>query len=220
MIPTIISKEYRKGASLKESFKYENLGTEFIESRDGNIDINQLGFSEAIIIYTDDIEYLHKLFNLIRKHKPKSVVCLLSDTIYDPGLTYATDKYFVHYVSPFYFKSIVITIKALVYHTRDEGLVKKFVFKELEMDVMRREVKIKNQNVYLRNKEFELLHFLLSNKGKLLTRDVILDSVWDRNSDILTNTVDVHISYLRKKISKITDEQYIKTIPCAGYILE
>jgi DNA-binding response OmpR family regulator len=60
----------------------------------------------------------------------------------------------------------------------------------------------------------------MSHPGKLLTRNTILEDVWDQNTNLMTNTVDVHVSQLRKKIKKYTGMSYIKTIPCLGYVFE
>ena len=58
---------------------------------------------------------------------------------------------------------------------------------------------------------------MMLNEGKVLSRETILENVWDRNANIFTNTVDVHINKLRKKIK--TDEKFIRTIPCSGYLI-
>lgn len=76
------------------------------------------------------------------------------------------------------------------------------------------------KEVYLKNKEFQLLLYLARNRGKVLSRINILENVWDMNSQLLTNTVDVHISKLRKIFSSNFGlYKMIRTVPCAGYIL-
>lgn len=74
--------------------------------------------------------------------------------------------------------------------------------------------------VTLKNKEYELLLYLANNRGRVMTRISILEQVWDMNTQIITNTVDVHVSKIRKILKDhfgITD--LIKTIPCCGYQL-
>jgi two-component system copper resistance phosphate regulon response regulator CusR len=96
----------------------------------------------------------------------------------------------------------------------------RYVLRDLELDVSRHRVSVCNSEVHLRNKEFALLHFMMLNKGRVLSRTDILENVWDRNANMMTNTVDVHISTLRKKIEKVSKRRFIHTIPCLGYILE
>lgn len=74
--------------------------------------------------------------------------------------------------------------------------------------------------VYLKNREFELLCYLAKNKGRVLSRMNILENVWDMNSNIMTNTVDVHISKIRKILTQHFGlSNLIRTIPCSGYVL-
>lgn len=88
---------------------------------------------------------------------------------------------------------------------------------DLEINFNAREVKNKQKNVPLRNKEFSLLQCFMENYGQVLTRTFLLERVWDRNTTILSNTVDVHVSRLRRKIEKESSKTQIVTIPCIGY---
>ncbi len=76
-----------------------------------------------------------------------------------------------------------------------------------------------NQRMKLGNKEFELLLFLIANKGKIINRNSILENVWGPNSNPFSNTVDVHIAKIRKKINT-NKKTYLKTIHGAGYLFE
>jgi DNA-binding response OmpR family regulator len=74
-----------------------------------------------------------------------------------------------------------------------------------------------NKRHYLRNKEFKLLEFLMQNTDKILTRKEILENVWDRNATIFTNTLEVHINTLRRKIDYNPSKRLIETVYCEGY---
>ncbi|MDX9970998.1 MAG: winged helix-turn-helix domain-containing protein [Candidatus Gracilibacteria bacterium] len=76
------------------------------------------------------------------------------------------------------------------------------------------------KKVPLNNKEFVLLEYFIRNGGKVLSRTEILEDVWDRNIFCNTNTVDVHISKIRKKFTKIRKKSPIKTVHSVGYIFE
>lgn len=92
--------------------------------------------------------------------------------------------------------------------------------KNLKLDPDKRTLRIKRTSVFLRNKEFSLLDYFLNNPGRVLTRTQILEDVWDRNICCATNTVDVHVSSLRRILSKHFEKPLIKTIHCVGYIFE
>jgi len=89
---------------------------------------------------------------------------------------------------------------------------------DIKLNLNRREVHRFDKKHYLRNKEFQLLEYLMRNKDILLSRQRILENVWDRNAHLMTNTVDVHINSLRKKIDYKKNYLLIETIYCNGYI--
>lgn len=94
---------------------------------------------------------------------------------------------------------------------------KQYSFKNIRINIDTRTVYKDNQEVYLAPKEYELFILLMKNQNKALTRDEILDKVWDINSDIETRTVDYHIQQLRKKLDL---KDNIITINKIGYILK
>jgi DNA-binding response OmpR family regulator len=77
-----------------------------------------------------------------------------------------------------------------------------------------------NKEVFLKNKEFELVKYLMNNQGKILSRINILENVWDMNANVMTNTVDVHVSRVRYLFKKHFElEDIIKTVQCIGYMM-
>lgn len=90
----------------------------------------------------------------------------------------------------------------------------------LKINPSRRELSTENKRVYLRNKEFCLVEYFLKNPGRIITRTQILEEVWDRNICCPTNTVDVHMSHLRRKLRVLNCHNLLRTIPCVGYLLE
>lgn len=97
--------------------------------------------------------------------------------------------------------------------------VKQIISGDLEINLEKHRVKRGKRIISLCNKEFELLVCLAKNQGKALTRTYLLETVWDRNTSILSNTVDVHINRLRRKIDREEKNRLIHTIPCIGYTL-
>jgi DNA-binding response OmpR family regulator len=88
---------------------------------------------------------------------------------------------------------------------------------DIEIDYTSHRITRNGKEIILRNKEFALLEFFLINPEKVLTRNMILESVWDRNASLLSNTVDVHIARLRRKLGDTDEEPIFQTIYCVGY---
>lgn len=97
---------------------------------------------------------------------------------------------------------------------------KELIYGELKLDLNERKLEINGQVHVLKNKEFFLLKFLMKNPEQVFSRGQLLDFVWDRNDFCKTNTVDVHVSILRKILASMTSKNLIKTIHCAGYMLK
>src|SRR5260370_72943 len=90
---------------------------------------------------------------------------------------------------------------------------------ELEMDLLTRAVRRDGQAIDLLPREFRLLEYLMRHAGQVVTRTMLLESVWDYHFDPQTNVIDVHISRLRQKIDKGFAKPLLHTIPGAGYSL-
>lgn len=125
------------------------------------------------------------------------------------GLDSGADDYLV---KPFAFEELLARIRAL---GRRPSQVKseKLKVESLELDTKTFEVKYKNKPVEVSRKEFSILEYLMRNKGKVISKDNLISHVWDYESDVLPNTVEVFIGYLRNKINK----NFIKTIRGFGY---
>ena len=90
----------------------------------------------------------------------------------------------------------------------------------VSLDVKRHEVIVNGSRVELTKREFDLLHFLLKNKGIVVTRDMLMDNVWDSDFDGGTNAVDVYIRFLRGKIDEEFDLKLIHTVRGVGYMIK
>ena len=93
-------------------------------------------------------------------------------------------------------------------------------FGQMTLDRMTRKVSYADQSIELSRKEFYLLELFLLNSGRIISRDYIIDYVWDKRDYVAQNTIDVYISRLRKKLTPITPKPLIRTIPCLGYQLD
>ena len=131
------------------------------------------------------------------------------------GLDLGADDYVT---KPFSAKELVARVKAHI--RRREGAIpeKQFHYGTLSMDTVKHEVHYDGKEVELTAKEFELLIYMLENKGRVLTRDMILNHVWGYNYFGSTRTVDVHVTRIRQKIPLLSEA--ISTIKSFGYKLK
>jgi DNA-binding response OmpR family regulator len=128
------------------------------------------------------------------------------------GLNSGADDYLV---KPFAFAELVARIKALSRRPK-EGFGTTLTSGDLVLDTINFSVKRRDQEVTLSKKEFALLEYLLQHKGKVVTKEQIIQGVWDYEADILPNTVEVFVGYLRGKIGN----DVIKTIRGFGYRID
>ncbi|MCG2726991.1 MAG: response regulator transcription factor [Elusimicrobia bacterium] len=118
---------------------------------------------------------------------------------------------------PFAFEELLARIRVLLRHKPSQSANIKI--KDLEIDLVSHRAKRAEKNIVLSAKEFALLEYLARNEGKLVTRTMISEHVWDIHFDTDTNVIDVHINHLRKKIDRSHLIKLIHTIRGRGYIL-
>lgn len=114
------------------------------------------------------------------------------------GLDSGADDYLV---KPFAFVELVARIRALTRRPK-QSLNSILTCGDLSLNTSTFEVKRADKEIYLSRKEFALLEYLLRHKGKIVTKDQIISSVWSYDDDVLPNTVEVFVGFLRNKIDK------------------
>ena len=155
----------------------------------------------------------------IRRQKVKTPVLLLTvrATIEDKvlGLDSGADDYLT---KPFAFQELVARLRALLRRrTEAESTVLKIA--DLVLDPARRTVLRGEEKIDLSPREFSLLDYFMRNPGRVLTRTMITEHVWDYDFDTDTNVIDVYVNYLRKKIDSNRDPGLIQTVRGVGYVL-
>ena len=156
-------------------------------------------------------------FEVCRQIRGRSSVPTLMLTARDDeidrvaGLEVGADDYVGKPFSP---RELVARIKAILRRTDGEGPHERLVLGDIELNAAAREVHVAGRSIDLRAKEFDLLAFLMENRGVVVSRDTLLDRVWGMEYAGGSRTVDVHVAQLRSKLGR---PNLIRTIRGAGY---
>ena len=134
------------------------------------------------------------------------------------GLELGADDYIQ---KPISIRKVIARVKSVLRRTapsdldtsvRNEEYIK---FKKIELDSSAHTVKIDEEDIFFPKKEFQLLRFFLSNRGKVLSRELLLNQIWGENIFVVDRTIDVHVAKVREKLGAYSD--YIETIKGLGY---
>lgn len=132
------------------------------------------------------------------------------------GLEAGGDDYLV---KPFAFAELLARLNALVRRPPLNDIPTVLRVADLEMDLLKRSVTRGGESIDLQPREFQLLEYLMRNAGRVTTRTMLLEHVWDFHFDPKTNIVETHISRLRAKVDRGRSRELICTVRGAGYTL-
>jgi len=164
---------------------------------------------------SDGLETLKR----IRQHPPTAQVPVIMLTaragLADKmkGFERGADDYVA---KPFAFAELLVRVKALL---RRGPVSRSSVVRvaDLELDRLAQQVRRAGKRIDLTAKEFSLLEYLMSNAGRVLSRTMIIEHVWDHSFDGITNIVDVYVRHLRSKVDDAFDPKLIRTVRGVGY---
>jgi two-component system OmpR family response regulator/two-component system response regulator QseB len=156
------------------------------------------------------------ILKALRSRKDETPVMVLTakDTIPDRvlGLDSGADDFVI---KPFELDEVCARLRALARRSEGRG-APTIAYKGIVLDPASHQVTFHDEKVDLSQKEFEILSFLMSNIGKVVSRSRLEESLYSWDSDVESNTVEVHIHYLRKKL----DPALIRTVRGVGYIID
>ena len=183
---------------------------DMIHSTDYDLVILDLGLPDM-----DGLTVLQKIRN--RKVSPPVLILSARDAVDDrvKGLEGGADDYLV---KPFAFVELLARVRVLL--RRGQPTPERLQVGDLSLDCIRRKVSRDGENIELAPKEFSILEYLMRNRGRPLSRTMIVEHVWDMDYDGLTNIVDVYIRHLRSKIDDKWPQKMIQTVRGIGYMLD
>ncbi|MGZ4980754.1 MAG: response regulator [Methylobacter sp.] len=205
------------GDGLVEGLKMEGYAVDWLTN--GKLADEALKTNSYELIVLDlnlpDMEGLD-ILKALRGRKDETPVMVLTakDTVPDRviGLDSGADDFVI---KPFELDEVCARLRALA--RRNEGRsVPNIEYKGIVLDPASRQVTWNNEKVDLSQKEFEILSFLMSNIGRVISRARLEESMYSWDSDVESNTVEVHIHHLRKKL----DPSIIRTVRGVGYIID
>jgi two-component system OmpR family response regulator len=132
------------------------------------------------------------------------------------GLEAGGDDYLV---KPFAFAELLARVNALARRPPTQEMRTELVVADLKLDLLKRAVTRAGRRIELQPREFQLLEYLLRHAGRVVTRTMLLESVWDFHFDPKTNIVETHMSRLRGKVDRGHSHELIHTVRGAGYVL-
>ena len=161
------------------------------------------------------------LIEELRKNQIHTPVIILSAkrSIDDrvKGLQTGSDDYLT---KPFAFSELLARVQALIRRAQGGSEASHIMIADLSLNLLTREVTRAEQKIDLQPKEFALLEYLMRNAGRVVSKTMIMEHVWDYNFDPQTNVVEARISRLRDKVDTGFEKKLIHTIRGAGYVLK
>ena len=218
----IVEDEHKIAAAVKRGLEQENYAVDVCYDGDDGLASAETGEYDLILL--DQMLPGSKqgldICKALRDQNIHTPILLLTakDQVRDrvDGLNAGADDYLV---KPFAFEELLARIRALLRRPQDNVGIELKVG-DLTLNTITYEVSRGGKSILLSRREFSLLEFLMRNHGRILEKDKIINHVWDFDADILPNTVEVYMGYLRNKIDKPEKKQLLHTVRGFGYKIE
>ncbi|WP_418779930.1 response regulator transcription factor [Intestinimonas sp.] len=217
----LIEDEEKLARMVELELRYE--GYEVEKAFDGRTGLDRALSGEHELILLDimlpALSGMEVLRRLRRESQVPVIMLTARDTVVDKvsGLDSGADDYIT---KPFAIEELLARIRAaLRKRPAAQADAPLLTCGSLVMDVERHTVEVDGRGVELTRREFDLLHYLLENKGKVISRESLLDNVWGFDFVGETNAVDVYIRFLRSKIDEQFGVKLIHTVRGVGYVI-
>jgi len=218
----VVEDEHRIANSVKKGLEQEGCVVDVAYDGETGFDLASTGDYEVIVLdlmlpKMNGIEICEKLREEEKVQTPVLMLTArgeLEDKV--KGFKAGADDYLV---KPFAFVELLARVRALSKRPKN-SLGEVLKVGELSLDRGKFEAKRGERKIELSKKEFGLLEYLMRNVGKVMSKDQIINQVWSYEADVLPNTVEVYMGYLRKKIDKKEEKPLLKTKRGFGYKIE
>ena len=216
----IVEDEKILSNTIKDIFTSEFEIDQAYDGEEGELYANQDIYDVIILDLMLPLKDGLSLLADIRKNKILTPVLILTakDSLNDKikGFQKGADDYLT---KPFATEELKARVNAMIRRNNPNYLKNTINFKELTMDTSNRKVFIKDNEIKLQGKQFDMLEYLLNYKNRIITKDQIFDKIWGFDSDTTTNVVEVYASNIRKELKKYGYDKYFKTTRGVGYML-
>lgn len=214
----LIEDEHKIAAAIKKGLEQESYAVDIAYTGESGYDYIATETYDVIILdrMLPELDGLAFCQRLRTEHNNTPILMLtakgqVQDRV--EGLNAGADDYLV---KPFAFEELLARVKALT-RRPSQVLGKTLKIADLTLDTVTYEVKRGGSTIQLSAKEFALLEYLLRHKEHILSKDQIIQHVWNYDANILPNTVEVFVGYLRQKIDKPYKSNLIQTVRGFGY---
>jgi two-component system, OmpR family, copper resistance phosphate regulon response regulator CusR len=219
----IVEDEFKVATFIKKGLLTQNLISEIASTGLEAIDLFTNNHFDLIIldIGLPDVSGL-EVCDEIRKINSKVPILMLTamGSLNDKlsGFEVGTNDYMV---KPFDFMELLVRVRSLLKYCYDTNEKTDIInISDLELDLNEKIARRNGKEIELTAREFNLLEYLMINKGKVVSKVEIAENVWDINFDTHTNFVEVYINYLRNKVDKGYSNKLIHTVVGMGYMLK
>jgi DNA-binding response OmpR family regulator len=218
----LVEDDPKIAAFVAKGFREAGFAVDTAEDGEQGLDLalGQVYDAAVVDIMLPKLDGLALIENL-RKQKINTPVIILSakrsvdDRI--KGLQAGGDDYLT---KPFSFSELLARMQALLRRAGGRSEPVRLELEDLSMDLITREVRRAGTRIDLQPREFTLLEYLLRNTGRVVSKTMILEHVWDYSFDPQTNVVDVLVHRLRAKVDQNMDRKLIHTLRGVGYVLK
>jgi len=220
----VVEDSKKIGYIIFKTFERENIDVKIFETLQDAKKIQPEGFAAYIVDYNlpdgsgiDFIKYLRE----VRKDTTPALMLTVRDSLEDKlsGFNAGADDYMT---KPFELAELVARIKVLIKRATNQSQVKskKVIINGIEIDFESMEIRFKRKKIEFSKKEYQLITYLINNRGQTISKEKILDNLWIDSNEKDANIVNVYINRIRQRLNSVGAPDLITTLRGFGYTIK